>query len=152
MFVDRGTDGSLQDFYRETRDIVDSPNLLGSGGRRGATEARGEQKESCNNSHANVVGSRDFKCQDKNSIKSDYPESAVLDRVARLRPCASLSYGRLRGGGGVGASDNGIRSNVLNKGARSMTALAADFKTFPRLWVTEATSARIPRRRSFVAR
>lgn len=91
MFVDSGADGSLQDFYRETRDIVDSPNLLGSGGRRGATEARGEQKESCNNSHANVIGSRDFECQDENSIRSDYPESAVLDRCRPIAPVARPS-------------------------------------------------------------
>ena len=53
---------------------------------------------------------------------------------------------------GAGVSATGMTSKVRNNGARSITVLAADFRTLPRFCVTEATSTRIPRRRNFVAR
>lgn len=61
-------------------------------------------------------------------------------------------YGRFLRGAAAGESETAINSNVRNKGARSITAWAADFKTLPRFCVTEATSTRMPRRRSLVAR
>lgn len=45
-----------------------------------------------------------------------------------------------------------VISNVRKSGARSITSLAADLNMFPRFAATDATSTRIPCRRSLVAR
>ena len=77
----------------------------------------------------------------------------VSDAGVPLVSDPGYSYNaRFLRGAAAGESGTGINSNVRNKGARSITALAADFRTLPRFCVTEATSTRMPRRRSLVAR